>query len=94
MGVVWAEFVTTLIFFCYHIKEIGLWKAWGGRYAERAWGEHCICVCVWASWNIRALGYQHYICIKLVSGESSHIHMLFSFLGLVPIYIYSHCFAQ
>ena len=26
-----------------HIKEIGLWKTWGGgHYAERAWGEHCI----------------------------------------------------
>ena len=27
--------------FGYHIKEIWILKAWGGgRYAERAWGEH------------------------------------------------------
>ena len=30
MGVVWAEFVTTSIILGYHIKEIGLWKAWEG----------------------------------------------------------------
>ena len=25
-----------------HIKDIRVLKAWGGGYAERVWGEHCI----------------------------------------------------
>ena len=38
----WAEFVTTSVILGYHIKEVWILKAWGGRYAERAWGEHSL----------------------------------------------------
>ena len=39
MGVVWAEIVTTSIILVMTSKKCG-YSRHGGRYVERAWGEH------------------------------------------------------